>query len=463
MIKPFGKHIASVRARRNNDVSSDSAGVSRTTMVRYRTRKKKRLLTVVTVAIAAVMVPIMIVSAASGDMSMKAPESVAQVQQAEPQAAAAPTPTPTPTPELTEKTVAAPAVAEDTSSVTAEGESAPAPTPEPTPAPPVYVNLTEGMKDPSIHALQQRLMDLYYMGMDETTDYYGPQTNQAVQYFQRKHGLTVDGAAGPETQALLFSDQAKEYTMALGADGADVLRMQERLVELGYPISAPTGHFGEETQKAVQYFQRMNSLTDDGSVGHKTEELIYSSEAEKSSEYEAMKKAEADKKAAEEAAAAKPAEKPSKPAEKPSKPEEKPSKPAEKPSKPEESAPSYEADPGSVEAFISVAQAQLGKPYVLGGKGPNSFDCSGLIYYALRESGNDVGYMTSGGWRNSGYTTISNVDDMQRGDIVCMNGHVAIYLGGGRVLDASSSQNAMVERDFGSWFQNGFILAKRPL
>ncbi|MEG2188565.1 MAG: peptidoglycan-binding protein [Christensenella sp.] len=464
MIKPFGKHIASVRARRNNDVSSDSAGVSRTTMVRYRTRKKKRLLTVVTVAIAAVMVPIMIVSAASGDMSMKAPESVAQVQQAEPQAAPAPTPTPTPTPtpELTEKTVAAPAVAEDTSSVTAEGESAPAPTPEPTPAPPVYVNLTEGMKDPSIHALQQRLMDLYYMGMDETTDYYGPQTNQAVQYFQRKHGLTVDGAAGPETQALLFSDQAKEYTMALGADGADVLRMQERLVELGYPISAPTGHFGEETQKAVQYFQRMNSLTDDGSVGHKTEELIYSSEAEKSSEYEAMKKAEADKKAAEEAAAAKPAEKPSKP----SKPEEKPSKPSkptEKPSKPEESAPSYEADPGSVEAFISVAQAQLGKPYVLGGKGPNSFDCSGLIYYALRESGNDVGYMTSGGWRNSGYTTISNVDDMQRGDIICMNGHVAIYLGGGRVLDASSSQNAMVERDFGSWFQNGFILAKRPL
>ena len=45
----------------------------------------------------------------------------------------------------------------------------------------------------------------------------------------------------------------------------------------------------------------------------------------------------------------------------------------------------------------------------------------------------------------------------------CMDGHVAIYLGAGMVIDASSSQNAMVKREFGSWFRNGFICAKRPL
>ena len=148
--------------------------------------------------------------------------------------------------------------------------------------------------------------------------------------------------------------------------------------------------------------------------------------------------------------------------------ESQPAPPAQEESAPAEDtssddSPSYTADPGSVEAFIAVAEAQLGKPYVLGGKGPNSFDCSGLIYYCLRESGNDVPYRTSAGWRSTDYTTITNINDLQRGDIICMDGHVAIYLGDGMVIDASSSQNAMVKREFGSWFRNGFICAKRPL
>ncbi len=488
MIKPFGKHRTSVRARRNHDVSSDTGMTSRS-VVRYRTRQKKRLFTVVTIVVASVMVPIMIASAANGNMSM-APqaEPEAQVEQVEntPQATPTPTPQPTEQPALTQQLEAAPPVAEDTA-VTAEGEATPEESAQPTPeeTAPVYIMLTEGMTDASVPALQQRLMDLYYMGADETTDYFGPQTAQAIRYFQRKHGLAVDGAAGPETQALLFSDQAKEYTMALGADGADVEGLQTRLKELGYPVDV-TGYFGSDTESAVKYFQRMSGLTDDGSVGHMTEELIYSDKAQPSLEFEEQQKAAEEAKKAEEAKAAEDAKKEteknessdkkqdssssdkkeesSKPA---AKPEVKPEAPKEESSDSSSSSDSgstsYEQDPGSVEAFIAVAQAQAGKPYVLGGKGPNSFDCSGLIYYALRESGNDIGYMTSGGWRNSDFPTITSMDDLQRGDIICMNGHVAIYLGGGRVFDASSSQNAMVERDFGSWFQKGFINAKRPL
>ena len=218
MIKPFGKHKTSVRARRNNDVSSNTQKTSRA-VVRYRTRQKKRLFTVVTIVVASVMVPIMIASAANGNMGVTPAEPAAQVQQAE----ASPSPEPTETPAFTEKTQSA-QPSQDTSSVTAVGETAgaqeqaPAPSAEAAPVEtaPVYTTLTEGMTDASVPALQQRLMDLYYMGVDETTDYFGPQTSQAIRYFQRKHGLTVDGAAGPETQALLFSDQAKEYTMALG-------------------------------------------------------------------------------------------------------------------------------------------------------------------------------------------------------------------------------------------------------
>lgn len=36
---------------------------------------------------------------------------------------------------------------------------------------------------------------------------------------------------------------------------------------------------------------------------------------------------------------------------------------------------------------VSIAMAQKGKPYVRGTEGPNAFDCSGLVYYALRRAG----------------------------------------------------------------------------
>lgn len=488
MIKPFGKHRTFVRARRNGDVSSNSESVSRAA-VRYRVRKKKRLFTVVTVAVASVMIPIMIASAATGDMNMTPqPEPTAQVQAvAQPQKTeeVQPASTATEAPKLTETTQSAAPVAPESSAVTAQGEATQSAMPA-EPAPVVEeqqpaITYMEGMTDGKVREIQQRLMDLYYMGWDETTDYFGPQTNQALKYFQRKHGLTVDGAAGPETMALLFSENAKEYSMTLGAAGADVENMQERLIELGYPISEATGYFGEETEKAVKYFQRMSGLAEDGSVGHMTEELLYSDAAEKSLEYEQIQaEKEAEKQPAEPSEEAKQEENSSQEdtssdsgkEESSSKEEnggssQEDSAPAEDHSSSSEdsgdSSPSYTADAGSVEAFIAAAEAQLGKPYVLGGKGPNSFDCSGLIYYALRESGNDVPYRTSAGWRNTDYPTITSTSDLQRGDIICMNGHVAIYLGDNMVLDASSSQNAMVTREFGSWFRNGFICAKRPL
>lgn len=42
------------------------------------------------------------------------------------------------------------------------------------------------------------------------------------------------------------------------------------------------------------------------------------------------------------------------------------------------------------DAIATAARAQLGKPYVWGTAGPNTFDCSGLAVYALRQSGVSV-------------------------------------------------------------------------
>mgnify|MGYP004637494817 FL=1 len=52
--------------------------------------------------------------------------------------------------------------------------------------------------------LQMRLTELGYYHGSVTGGYYGG-TIQAVKDFQKDHGLTVDGAAGKQTQALLFS------------------------------------------------------------------------------------------------------------------------------------------------------------------------------------------------------------------------------------------------------------------
>lgn len=320
----------------------------------------------------------------------------------------------------------------ETSVETAQNtEPVPSPTPTTSPAEPaatlapesIYRTFSPGMDDPFIAQIQQRLMELEYMEHDEPTTLFGPITSQAIQYFQRKNGLPVDGIAGPQTQALLFSENAKYYTVLEGTTGPDVEAIQERLMELGYSVNE-TGYFGTDTAKAVAYFQRMNGLGDDGNVGSQTREALFSKEAEPSLEYGKKTSATDNTNSAVS---------------------------SDSTSSSNSSSDSSSAsggtdasvpapDPGNVEAFINAAFAQLGKPYVWGGKGPNVFDCSGFVYYALKTSGNGIGYMTSATWAQSNYSRIDRMEDLQRGDVICYKGHVGIYLGDGTMIDASSSQ-----------------------
>ncbi len=138
------------------------------------------------------------------------------------------------------------------------------------------------MRSEQVIVLQERLMGLGYMDTDEPTEYYGFQTNYAVQLFQRKHGLTVDGIVGPKTLAILFTEEAKPYTVYLGAEGTDVEQIQLRLKELGYFKGSITRYFGTETEAAVKLFQKTNGLEVDGNVGANTREVLYSDSAKKS-------------------------------------------------------------------------------------------------------------------------------------------------------------------------------------
>ena len=115
-----------------------------------------------------------------------------------------------------------------------------------------------------------------------------------------------------------------------------------------------------------------------------------------------------------------------------------------------------------VSGLLSIARSKLGRPYVWGAKGPSSFDCSGFIYWSLNQAGVRQSYLTSSGWRSVGkYTRISNFGSLQAGDIVVVSGHVGIVAGGGKVIDASSSNRRVVERSLSSWWRNNFIVGWR--
>ena len=95
----------------------------------------------------------------------------------------------------------------------------------------------------------------------------------------------------------------------------------------------------------------------------------------------------------------------------------------------------------SITALVTTAYSKLGAAYVLGGKGPNTFDCSGFVYWCLNSIGYEISYMTSAGWGStSRFTKVYSMDEMIIGDIACFDGHVGIWLGSDSMIDASSSE-----------------------
>jgi cell wall-associated NlpC family hydrolase len=94
-----------------------------------------------------------------------------------------------------------------------------------------------------------------------------------------------------------------------------------------------------------------------------------------------------------------------------------------------------------VAAVVQAALDQLGKPYVFGSHGPDTFDCSGLITFAYRAAGIELPAYTL---TQQKYGVEVAVDDMQPGDLIFGRGgnpiedfgHVAMYIGVGKVVHA---------------------------
>lgn len=89
-----------------------------------------------------------------------------------------------------------------------------------------------------------------------------------------------------------------------------------------------------------------------------------------------------------------------------------------------------------VQIAIGWARRELGKPYVFGGAGPNAFDCSGLTSFVYAKAGVYLPHSAAAQYNATARIPLSA---LQPGDLVFYYSpisHVAIYIGGGQVLQA---------------------------
>jgi hypothetical protein len=129
--------------------------------------------------------------------------------------------------------------------------------------------------------------------------------------------------------------------------------------------------------------------------------------------------------------------------------------------------------PASASAVLSTADGFLGTRYAYGGTTPESgFDCSGFVQFVYRRNGVSLP-RTSRQQATAGQTLPVKLDGLRAGDLMFFSqhgdvvDHVAIYVGGDRILHSSSSGGGVRYDDLttprGRWFVDRLVAARRVL
>ena len=153
---------------------------------------------------------------------------------------------------------------------------------------PAYASLMQrGSSGPDVALVQTWLNGI----RDQCTWYqplkpdgkFGLSTEQAVQEFQLKNRMTVDGKVGRNTWNALYARYTAKHGLDVpypgiplhsGSTGGTVRLVQQKLDSLGERLTAD-GRFGDATAAAVRRFQRRAGLTADGIVGSATWEKMF--------------------------------------------------------------------------------------------------------------------------------------------------------------------------------------------
>ena len=307
-----------------------------------------------------------------------------------------------------------------------------------------------------VTALQKALNDVHKAGLGVDGS-FGAATERAVKSFQKSKKLGVDGRVGPATKSALNagssgggSDDSGSTAGLLapvtaitpvkggvplksGWNGTRVRIIQKKL---GVHRTGPRQTFDSETRSAVINFQKRNGLAADGVVGAKTW-------AKLAPEYPfTMDSWQASVQCSKSASSSQ-----------------------------------------RIDQMIRFAKAQLGTPYTWGGAGWKNasvagFDCSGLVLQAMYSAGLDPQpinvvkhaeptYRTSAQlYAHKGLKSVPR-SQMRKGDLVFFSRtsggpvtHVALYLGGGQVIESWSTDCHIIGYSGGSTFHGSYYYAK---
>jgi cell wall-associated NlpC family hydrolase len=118
---------------------------------------------------------------------------------------------------------------------------------------------------------------------------------------------------------------------------------------------------------------------------------------------------------------------------------------------------------------VDIAANQIGKPYVWGAVGPDSFDCSGLTLYAFQQTGVTIP-RTSLAQSTFGTQVVGS---LQRDDLLFFSTdderpgvvtHVGVYEGSNIMIDANSYSNRVTRDDISiSYWSTRFLFCPPSL
>lgn len=116
--------------------------------------------------------------------------------------------------------------------------------------------------------------------------------------------------------------------------------------------------------------------------------------------------------------------------------------------------------------IVAYAEEYLGTPYVLGGNGPNQFDCSGFTKYVYSHFGYTLNRTATDQLQNG--VSVSK-DELQPGDLVFFIyrtskpvSHVGIYIGNGEFIHASTNRYVVqIDQMESGHYANVYVYARR--
>lgn len=116
--------------------------------------------------------------------------------------------------------------------------------------------------------------------------------------------------------------------------------------------------------------------------------------------------------------------------------------------------------------LTDFALQQLDKPYCYSCCGPDRFDCSGFVYYCVKEAcGIEIERTARDQGYDDSYEKIESLDDLIAGDLLYFNtvrdndlcDHAGIYLGDGTFIHCSSAKRKVIITDLQGFYYEGLF------